>query len=387
MRKICVVTATRAEYGLLKCLLDDIVQDDQLELQLVVTGSHLSPEFGLTVEQIQQDGVHIDKRVEILLSSDTPVGVSKSMGLAQISFAEVFDELNPDVVLVLGDRYELIPIVSAANIARIPVAHLNGGELTEGAIDELIRHALTKLSQLHFTAMDEYTQRVIQMGEQPTNVFTVGEVGLDNILRMDLLSKDAFEASIEARLAKKTILFTYHPETTQTVKEVERDFNQILAALSQLEESLIIFTKANADVGGRLINRMIDDYVAENGEKAIAFTSLGQLRYLSALQHVDVVMGNSSSGIVEAPSFRIATVNIGDRQKGRVQAESTVNVDVDTTAIIEALQYVLSESFQESLSSVVNPYGQGDSSQHLVEVLKTVDLSTLKSKKFYDISF
>ncbi|MDN3614816.1 UDP-N-acetylglucosamine 2-epimerase [Vibrio gallaecicus] len=387
MRKICVVTATRAEYGLLKCLLDDIAQDKLLELQLVVTGSHLSPEFGLTVDQIQQDGVHIDKRVEILLSSDTPVGVSKSMGLAQISFAEVFDELNPDVILVLGDRYELIPIVSAANIARIPVAHLNGGELTEGAIDELIRHALTKLSQLHFTAMDEYTQRVIQMGEQPANVFTVGEVGLDNILRMELLSKYAFEASIETRLAKKTILFTYHPETTQTVEEVEHDFNQILAALSQLEESLIIFTKANADVGGRLINRMIDGYVAENGEKTIAFTSLGQLRYLSALQHVDVVMGNSSSGIVEAPSFKVATVNIGDRQKGRVQAASTVNVDVDTDAIIEALQHVFSTSFQESLSCVVNPYGQGDSSQRLVEVLKTVDLSTLKSKKFYDISF
>lgn len=387
MRKICVVTATRAEYGLLKCVLEDIVQDELLSLQLIVTGSHLSPEFGLTVEQIDADGFHIDKRVEILLSSDTPVGVSKSMGLAQISFAEAFDELKPDVVLVLGDRYELIPIVSAANIARIPVAHLNGGELTEGAIDELIRHALTKLSQLHFTAMDEYSQRVIQMGEQPESVFTVGEVGLDNILRMELLSREAFEDSIGVRLAKRTILFTYHPETTQTVVDVEHDFNEILKALSQLEECLVIFTKANADVGGRLINRMIDDYVADNSDKAIAFTSLGQLRYLSALKYVDVVMGNSSSGIVEAPSFKVATVNIGDRQKGRVQASNTVNAEVDTNAIKEALQHVLSTEFQDSLDHVVNPYGQGNSSQRLVSVLKTADLSKLKSKKFYDISF
>ncbi|EHD0094497.1 UDP-N-acetylglucosamine 2-epimerase (hydrolyzing) [Vibrio vulnificus] len=387
MRKICVVTATRAEYGLLKCLLDDIQNDPELELQIISTGSHLSPEFGYTNQQILDDGFCVNKQIEILLSSDTPVGVSKSMGLAQISFAEAFEELRPDLVVVLGDRYELIPIVSAANIARIPVAHLNGGELTEGAIDELIRHAITKLSQLHFTAMEEYSRRVIQMGESPDRVFNIGEVGLDNILRMELLSKSAFEESIGVKLKKKNLLFTYHPETTQSVDEIEADFNHILAALDTLDDCLIIFTKANADVGGRLINKMIDQYVVDHKDKSVAFTSLGQLRYLSALQYVDAVVGNSSSGIVEAPSFRIASINIGSRQKGRVRADSTIDVEVEKQQIIDAIATIYTDAFQERLYTVVNPYGQGNSSQKLVSIIKSVDLSKLKSKKFYDVEY
>lgn len=387
MRKICVVTATRAEYGLLKCLLEDIQNDSVLELQLISTGSHLSPEFGLTNQQILDDGFVVNKTVEILLSSDTPVGVSKSMGLAQISFSEAFDELKPDIVVVLGDRYELIPIVSAANIARIPVAHLSGGELTEGAIDELIRHAITKLSQLHFTAMDEYSTRVIQMGEQPERVFTVGEVGLDNLLRMQLMSKDEFENSISCKLKERNLLFTYHPETTQDIAEVERDFREILSALDTLEHTLVIFTKANADVGGRLINKMIDKYVAENTEKAIAFTSLGQLRYLSALQYMDAVVGNSSSGIVEAPSFKLATINIGNRQKGRVRANSTIDVSVNKADLTSALAEVYDPEFMASLKHVVNPYGRGNSSEKVVQTLKTVELSSLKTKQFYDVKY
>lgn len=387
MRKICVVTATRAEYGLLKCLLEDIQNDSVLELQLISTGSHLSPEFGLTNQQILDDGFVVNKTVEILLSSDTPVGVSKSMGLAQISFSEAFDELKPDIVVVLGDRYELIPIVSAANIARIPVAHLSGGELTEGAIDELIRHAVTKLSQLHFTAMDEYSTRVIQMGEQPERVFTVGEVGLDNLLRMQLMSKDEFENSISCKLKERNLLFTYHPETTQDIAEVERDFREILSALDTLEHTLVIFTKANADVGGRLINKMIDKYVAEKTEKAIAFTSLGQLRYLSALQYMDAVVGNSSSGIVEAPSFKLATINIGNRQKGRVRANSTIDVSVNKADLTSALAEVYAPEFMASLKHIVNPYGRGNSSEKVVQTLKTVELSSLKTKQFYDVKY
>ena len=387
MRKVCVVTATRAEYGLLKCLLEDINLDDVLQLQIISTGTHLSPEFGLTNQQIEADGFHVDKKIEILLSSDTAIGVSKSMGLAQISFAEAFDELKPDVVLVLGDRYELIPIVTAANIARIPVAHLSGGELTEGAIDELIRHAITKLSQLHFTAMDEYSKRVIQMGEQPKRVFNVGEVGLDNLQRMTLLSQEEFELSIDRSLKSKNLLITYHPETTQDIKEIKTDLEKILDALNEIEDTLLIFTKANADVGGRLINKMIDDYVAENTDKAIAFTSLGQLRYLSALQYVDAVVGNSSSGIVEAPSFKVATINIGDRQKGRVRAQSTLDVNVCKNEIEQALRTSSSKEFKELLNKIVNPYGQGNSSKKVVEVLKTVELKNLKSKLFYDIDY
>lgn len=385
MRKICVVTATRAEYGLLKCLLEDIQADGDLELQLIVTGAHLSPEFGLTYQQIEIDGFIVSKKIEMLLSSDTPVGVSKGMGLAQISFAEAFDELRPDIIIVLGDRYELIPIVSAANIARIPVAHFSGGEITEGAIDEMFRHAITKLSQLHFTAMDEYSQRVIQMGEQPSNVYTVGEVGLDNLRRIKLMSRSEFEDSIKCHLKARNILFTYHPETIQDFTKIESDFTKILKSLDMLDDTLLIFTKANADVGGRLINKMIDDYVAHNQERSVIFSSLGQQRYLSSLQYVDAVVGNSSSGIVEVPSFKIATINIGDRQKGRVRASSILDVDVDTNKIFDTIQHIYTSDFKRILESTINPYGQGNSSQMVIDVLKQIDLISLKVKRFYDL--
>ncbi|MGV6986380.1 UDP-N-acetylglucosamine 2-epimerase [Providencia hangzhouensis] len=387
MRKICVVTATRAEYGLLRCLLEDIQHDPQLELQLISTGTHLSPEFDYTHQQILNDGFTVNKKIEILLSSDSAVGVSKSMGLAQISFAEAFDELKPDIVVVLGDRYELIPIVSAANMAKIPVAHLSGGEITEGAIDELVRHAITKLSQLHFTAMEEYTNRVIQMGEPPERVFTVGEIGLDNLLRMKLMSRKEFESAINFQLQEKNILFTYHPETTQYIEEIKEDFAKVLKGLSQLNNTLIIFTKANADVGGRLINKMIDEFVVENPNKAIAFTSLGQLRYLSALQYVDAVIGNSSSGIVEAPSFKLATINIGNRQRGRVRANSVIDISADTEQLLLAINKVYSPEFKSILNSTLNPYGQGNSSKQVVEILKQANLESLKTKPFYDIPF
>ena len=387
MRKICVVTATRAEYGLLKCLLDDINAAADLELQLIVTGTHLAPEFGYTVEQIIADDMVITKKIEILLSSDSPVGVSKSMGLAQISFAEAFDELAPDIVLVLGDRYELIPIVSAANIARIPVAHLNGGEITEGAIDDVIRHAVTKLSQLHFTAIDEYAQRVIQMGEQPSRVFNVGEVGLDNFKRMSFLTQSEFEASIDCKLKRKNILITYHPETTEDSATSVANFNVLLAELDALADTLLIFTKANADVGGRAINARIDSYVSEHGNKAIAFTSLGQRRYLSALHYIDAVVGNSSSGIVEAPTFKVASINMGDRQKGRIRAVSVIDVTCDAGPIKQALKTIYLPEYQQALQQVINPYGQGQSSEKVVKVLQTVDLSLLATKSFYDVSF
>lgn len=387
MRKICVVTATRAEYGLLKCLLDDINAAADLELQLIVTGTHLAPEFGYTVEQIIADDMAITKKVEILLSSDSPVGVSKSMGLAQISFAEAFDELAPDIVLVLGDRYELIPIVSAANIARIPVAHLNGGEITEGAIDDVIRHAVTKLSQLHFTAIEEYAQRVIQMGEQPASVFNVGEVGLDNFKRMQFFTQSEFEASIDCKLKRKNILITYHPETTEDCATSLVNFNTLLAELDALTDTLLIFTKANADVGGRAINALIDTYVAAHGDKAIAFTSLGQRRYLSALHYIDAVVGNSSSGIVEAPTFKVASINMGDRQKGRIRASSVIDIAVNSSQIKSALTMIYDDAYQAELANVVNPYGDGDSSEKVVEVLRTVELSSLGAKSFYDVSF
>ena len=387
MRKICVVTATRAEYGLLKCLISDIHTDSELKLQLIVTGSHLSPEFGFTIEQIEEDKFPIDKKIEILLSSDSPVGVSKSMGLAQISFSEAFDELKPDIVLVLGDRYELLPIVSSANIASIPVAHLNGGELTEGAIDEVIRHSVTKLSQIHFTAIDDYAKRVIQMGEQPDTVFNVGEVGLDNFRRMEFMTRYDFEISIGRSLNKKNLLITYHPETTLSVKENENNFKSLLYSLEQLSETLLIFTKANADVGGRAINKLIDNYVESHASDAIAFNSLGQLRYLSALHYVDCVIGNSSSGIVEAPTFKVASINIGNRQKGRISADSVIHVEAKATAISKALSKVYTHEYLLILSNVTNPYGQVDSSKQVVNILKSINLNDFMTKSFFDIKY
>lgn len=387
MRRVCIVTATRAEYGSLKCLMEDILNDDSLQLQLIVTGTHLSPDFGYTYKEIESDGFYIDKKIEMLLSSDTPIGVSKSMGLAQISFVEAFSELSPDVIIVMGDRYELIPIVMSANLLMIPVAHISGGELTEGALDELIRHAVTKLSQIHFTAMDVYSKRIIQMGEQPDTVFTVGELGLDNTTRITPLSRNEFELNIGTKLKKNNFLITYHPETTQTIDRVKKDFSEVLSALDELatDNSLFIFTKANADVGGRLINMMIDDYVNKKNGRAVCFSSLGQLLYISAMKYVNVVIGNSSSGIWETPSFKVASVNIGDRQKGRERAPSTIDTPPEKKNILMAINKALTDSFINTVNNCINPYGDGMSSKRMISVLKTINLSSLRTKRFFDI--
>lgn len=385
IRKVCVITATRAEYGLLKCLLDDLHFDLDIELQLIVTGTHLSPEFAFTVKQIEEDQLPIVKKIEMLLSSDSPIGVSKSMGLAQISFAEAFDELCPDLVLVLGDRYELLPIVSTANIARIPVAHLNGGEITEGAIDDNIRHSITKLSAIHFTALDEYAKRVIQMGEEPSKVFNVGDIGLDYIKRNQLLSKPELEESIGRKLLSKNLIITYHPETIESLNSIKLGFNHLLNEVDKLEDTLLIFTKANADVGGRIINQLIDDYVSREEHKSVAFSSMGQLRYLSTLQYVDAVVGNSSSGICEAPSFKVPTINIGNRQKGRVRTLSILDVDLNSESLARAFKKIYSSEFLENISSMQNPYGNGESSKKIIDILKNIDTNTLNKKKFHNL--
>lgn len=382
-RKICVVTGTRAEYGLLYWLMKEIKADNELELQVIATGMHLSPEFGLTYKEIEKD-FKIDKKIEMLLSSDTSVGISKSMGLAQISFAEAFEELKPDIVVVLGDRYEIFSAVSAAMIARIPIAHLHGGETTEGAFDESIRHSITKMSHLHFTATQEYKNRVVQLGEHPSRIFNVGGMGIENIKRLKLLSKDEFENSIDFKLNKKNILVTFHPVTLEHSTSKEQ-FEALLGAIDELQETNIIFTKANSDTDGRIINQMIDEYVAKNSHKSVGFTSLGQLRYLSALQFVDAMVGNSSSGLAEAPSFKIGTINIGDRQKGRIKAESVIDCESTQESIKTVFDKLYSTEFQEVLKTVKNPYGVGCASKKIIEVLKTVELNTILKKSFYDL--
>lgn len=384
MRKICVVTGTRAEYGLLYWLMKEIQNDSDLELQIIVTGMHLSPEFGLTYKEIEKDFT-ITKKIEMLLSSDTSIGISKSIGLAQISFAEAYEEIKPDIVVVLGDRYEIFSAVSAAMISRLPIAHLHGGETTEGAFDESIRHAITKMSHLHFTAAQEYQNRVIQLGEHPDRVYNVGGMGIENIKRLKLLSKNEFETSINFKLDKKNLLVTFHPVTLE-FNTAASQFQELLDALDELKETHIIFTKANSDTDGRTINQMIDEYVSKNSDKSVAFISLGQLRYLSALQFVDAVAGNSSSGLLEAPSFKIGTINIGDRQKGRLKAKSIIDCVPNKKSILQALDIFHSESFQKQLKSVQNPYGDGMASKKIIEVLKQVDLGSLLKKVFYNIS-
>ena len=382
-RKICVVTGTRAEYGLLYWLMKEIQEDKDLELQLIVTGMHLSPEFGLTYKEIEKD-FKIDKKIEMLLSSDTAVGISKSMGLAQISFAEVYDELCPDILVVLGDRYEIFSAVSAAMIARIPIAHLHGGETTEGAFDESIRHSITKMSHLHFTATDEYKNRVIQLGEQPDKVFNVGGLGIDNIKKLKLLSRKEFEESIDFKLNKKNILVTFHPVTLED-STASAQFKNILDALDELKDTNIIFTKANSDTDGRIINSMIDEYVQNNRDKSVGFTSLGQLRYLSALQYIDAMVGNSSSGLIEAPTFKVATINIGDRQKGRIMADSVINCSSDIVSMRNALAKLYSSEFNKVLSNVCNPYGNGGASKKIKDAIKKVSLDNILKKSFYNI--
>ena len=382
-RKICVVTGTRAEYGLLYWLMKEIQVDPDLELQVIATGMHLSPEFGLTYKEIEKE-FRIDKKIEMLLSSDTAIGISKSMGLAQISFAEAYAELQPDLMVLLGDRYEIFAAASAAMIAGVPIAHLHGGETTEGAFDEPIRHSITKMSHLHFTATEEYRNRVIQLGEQPDRVFNVGGMGIENIHRLSLLGKEEFERSINFQLAKKNLIVTFHPVTLEN-STAQQQFSELLAALDELKETHLIFTKANSDTNGRIINQMIDDYVAHNSHKAVGFISLGQLRYLSALQYVDAVVGNSSSGFAEAPSFKIGTINIGDRQTGRIKASSVINCTPTKEAIGLALENLYSAEFQQRLKITRNPYGDDCASKEIVTILKRTKFENLLKKEFYNL--
>ena len=380
--KVCVVTGTRAEYGLLYGLIKEVESDKDMQLQLIVTGMHLSSEFGLTYKEIEKD-FKIDKKIEMLLSSDTDLGVSKSMGLAQISFSEAYEELTPNIVIVLGDRYEIFSAVSAAMISRVPIAHLHGGEATEGLIDEAIRHSITKMSHLHFVSTEEYKNRVIQLGEHPNRVFNVGAIGIDNIKKIKLYSKNEFEKSIDFTLNKKNILVTFHPVTLEksTAKE---QFQELLNSIDELRDTNIIFTKSNSDTDGRIINQMINEYISYNNN-TVSFDSMGQLRYLSALKFVDAVVGNSSSGLIEAPSFGIGTINIGDRQKGRINCESVLNCNASKESINNAFFELYSKRFQNVLREVINPYGNGGTSEKIINIIKNFNLKNILKKSFYDL--
>ena len=383
--KICVVTGTRADYGLLFWLLKDLEQDEMFELDLVATGMHLSAEFGFTYKEIEKD-FKISKKIEMSLASDSPKNITKAMGNAQILFADAYDEIKPDIVLVLGDRYEILSSVIAAMMARIPIAHLHGGESSEGLIDEPIRHSITKMSQLHFCATERYKSRIIQMGENPDRVFNVGGMGIENIKRLKLLSKTEFEQSTGVKIDKKNLLITFHPVTFEK-NSSKKQFQEVLDAVTELNDTSLIFTKANSDIDGKVINQMIDEYAGRNSSNSYAFVSMGQLKYLSAMQFIDGIVGNSSSGLTEAPTFKIGTINVGDRQKGRIKAKSVIDCLPNKASIKNALKKLYSKDFQSNLSEVENPYGDGCASKYIIETLKTIKLENILKKEFFKILY
>ncbi|WP_374615150.1 UDP-N-acetylglucosamine 2-epimerase [Sphingorhabdus sp.] len=382
-RRICFVTGTRAEYGLLRGVLEVVRDEPGFELQLLATGSHLSPEFGLTYREIEADGFRIDSKVEILLSSDTPTGTAKSMGLAMIGFADALATLSPNLIVVLGDRFEIFAAAAAALVARIPIAHIHGGEITEGAFDDALRHSISKLAQLHFVAADSYRQRVIQLGEDPERVFTVGGLGVDAIARVNLMTRSELESSLGFRFRERNLLVTYHPATLDEAG-AEQQMAALLTALGELNDVGVVITLPNADAGGRALMQQIRDFVAPR-VNAVAFASLGLRRYLSCMAQVDGVVGNSSSGLLEAPALRKGTVNIGDRQQGRLKAASVIDCAADAEAIGTAIARLFSEPFQSTLAHVANPYGDAGASGKIVEVLRRTDFRALIKKRFYDL--
>jgi UDP-hydrolysing UDP-N-acetyl-D-glucosamine 2-epimerase len=378
------VTGTRAEYGILYWLLDELRGRSGVCLQIIATGAHLSPEFGLTYRIIEEDGFFIDAKVEMLLSADTASGVTKSAGLALIGFSDAYERLRPDLAVVLGDRYEILAAATAAHFAGIPIAHIGGGETTEGAIDEAIRHSITKMSSLHFTSTEAYRRRVIQLGENPGTVFCVGALGLEHLRRTKLMSRCELEASLGMELGARNFLVTYHPSTLG--EPPEEGVSALLSALEEFGDARIVFTYPNSDAGGRSVIKMIDRFASENGGRSRAFVSLGQTRYLSVLRHFDAVIGNSSSGLIEAPSFKIPTVNIGERQKGRIRADSVIDCGASAGEISGAITRALSPAFRDVVEASSNPYEKDGAAASIADALTAYDPPSA-GKKFYDLEF
>jgi UDP-hydrolysing UDP-N-acetyl-D-glucosamine 2-epimerase len=383
-RKICIFSSTRADYGLLKGLLKEMEERPAIELQLLASGMHLSPEFGTTIREIRADGFNPHETVEILLSGDTPTAVCKSMGLALMGYGEALNRLKPDMVVVLGDRFETFCMAGASQVCRIPVAHIHGGETTEGAFDEAFRHAVTKLSHLHFAGCEAYRKRIIQLGEAPDRVFNVGALGVETLHRTKLLDRRQLGESLDFSLTDPYFLLTFHPVTLEE-STAQKQFQAILDAVSGFPDIRVIFTKANADTDGRVINRMMEDYVRQHPRQCLALSSMGSLKYLSALKYTSAVIGNSSSGIIEAPSFKIPTINIGDRQKGRIQADSILNCPPETLAIRDTINIALSQPFQERIKTTENPYDKPGTSSTIATLLEKTDITGILKKKFHDI--
>jgi len=382
--KICVVTGSRADYGLLHCLMKSIEREEDFQLQVIATGMHLSTEFGLTYKEIEWDNFKIDRKIEILLSADTSSSISKSTGLGLIGFADAYKELNSDIVIVLGDRYEIFAASIAALFARIPIAHLHGGETTTGAFDEAIRHGISKMATWHFVAAEPYRKRVIQLGENPDHVITVGGLGVERLKMAKLFDRIELQKGLKFKFGEKNLLITYHPVTLEG-NTAEYQFRALLDCLDDFTDTHMIFTKSNSDTEGRIINELIDEFVIIHPDTAISFISMGTVKYLSSMQYVDAVVGNSSSGIIEAPSFKIATINIGDRQRGRLMAESIVNCDPTVDSIRSAFKTIYSPYFKAKLNYSSNPYEKENTSRNIVNYLKCIEFPVELKKDFYDL--
>jgi len=377
-RKVCVVTGTRAEYGLFYPIMKKMQKSDKLELQLIATTMHLSEEFGSTYQQIEKDGFVIDEKIENLLGTDSKSSIAKSAGLATILLSDAFNRLKPDVLLLLGDRYETHAAATTAMLMNIPIAHIHGGEITEGAVDEQIRHSITKMSYLHFTSTEKYKQRIIQMGEDASRVFVSGAPGIDNIVNLKLLSKPELEENLNWTFGKSSALFTYHPVTLDD-GDINKDIQDMFLVLGKTDLN-ILFTYANADDNGRVINQKIEEFCQTDPAKYKVVKSLGQLRYLSAMNYVDTLIGNTSSGIIEAASFHKPVINIGDRQKGRLQSGNIIESEINT--LYDAIKTALSNEFQKRCEKFVNVYGDGNASETILSVLESEELSVVK--KFVD---
>ncbi len=383
-KKICVFTGGRAEYGILKPLLDELKASKGIDLALIVSGTHLSQEFGLTYRDIEKDGFVCDEKVEMILSSDTPISICKSMGLGLIGFSEALIRLKPDFLVILGDRFESMSIATSAMVCRIPIAHIQGGEMTLGAIDDHVRHSITKMSYLHFVTTDEYFKRVVQLGENPKRVFNVGALNVDSMKKIKTLSQTDLEDEINFSFGRQSILVTFHPVTME--ENVSKSyFKEVIAAIDSFDDLRIIFTYTNADAEGRVINSLIDLYVELNPEKSISFASLGQLKYISTLRYISAVVGNSSSGVIETPTFKVPTVNIGDREKGRIMAPNVICCEQNTISIRNAISKAISSDFKESIKGIVNPYDQADTAKMVTKVLEQFQIPETIKKTFFDL--
>jgi len=383
MRTIGVVTTSRADYGIYLPLLHRIQADPDLDLHLIVAGMHLSPEFGSTVKAIEADGFDTGDRVAMLLASDSPEATAKSMGLGTMGYAQSFARFRPDILVVLGDRFDMHAAAVAAVPFKIPIAHIHGGEVTQGVIDDSLRHSMTKLSHLHFVSTPEYARRVVQLGEEPWRVTVCGALGLDNLGQVELLTREQFNERFDIALPDEFLLVTYHPVTLE-YERTEWQCSELLAALDECGLP-VLFTMANADTGGRTINRQIDEFVAAH-QSARTAANLGTQGYFSAMAMATAMVGNSSSGIIEAGSFRLPVVNVGTRQRGRLRGENVIDVDYGRSSVVEGVRKAVSPEFCAALREMRNPYGAGTASDTIVAVLKGVQLDdNLLIKRFHDM--